>query len=285
MGRILIRSVTRMEDFSQREFPMTDEDFWALSKLAYEHTGIVLKEPKKNLVYGRLSRRIRALGLKSFHDYVRLIESGTHQEFDDFLNAITTNLTSFFREPHHFDFLEKQICKEFEHSQPSSIRIWSAGCSTGEEAYSIAMTLRSHCRLVDRVKILATDLDANVLQHGRAGIYEASRIADIEQAKLKRFFLRDRSTGNGQVKEELRNLVTFNRLNLLGEWPMKQLFDVIFCRNVLIYFDKDTQQKLVNRYAQQLKSSGYLFIGHSENISHIQNEFEFIGQTIYQKRN
>lgn len=273
-----------VDDFEQREFPMLDADFWALSKLAYEHTGIVLQEPKKNLVYGRLSRRIRALGLGSFRHYIQLIESGTDEEFDNFLNAITTNLTSFFRERHHFDFLRDTVFPELEKKPLNRVRFWSAGCSTGEEAYSIAMTVRSHFQKAARTRILATDLDANVLQHGRRGIYDASRVAGLDRSLLQRYFRHEKQTGNVQVKETIRDLVTFNRLNLLGEWPIKHTFEVIFCRNVLIYFDKTTQEKLIKRYIQRLSSRGYLIIGHSENISYFQNELDFIGQTIYRKQ-
>ncbi len=273
-----------MENFEQREFPMTDDDFWELSKLAYLHAGIVLKEPKKNLLYGRLSRRIRALKLKNFRDYINLIKTENHQEFDEYLNTITTNLTSFFRENHHFEYLKTDVFPFIESQHPQWVRFWSAGCSTGEEAYSIAMTALEHFRYVDRMKILATDLDANVLKHGRSGIYDASRVETMEQTKLKRHFKRERTTGNVQVKDSLREMVTFNRLNLLADWPMKHKFDVIFCRNVLIYFDKETQERLIHRYVRQLNPRGFLIIGHSENISHHQKELDFIGHTIYRKR-
>lgn len=273
-----------METFTDREFPMTEEDFWSLSKLAYQHTGIVLAEHKKNLVYGRLSRRIRNLGLANFNDYIELIKDGQHNEFDAFLNAITTNLTSFFREMHHFDFLRDTVFPELLRKKDSKIRIWSAGCSTGDEPYSISMTLADHFKNPGKVKILATDLDANVLQHGRLGVYDQARVEGLPKELLRRHFRRDRENGSVLVKDHIKEPVVFNRLNLLAEWPMKGQFDVIFCRNVLIYFDKETQAKLINRYTGCLKSRGYLIIGHSENISRLSNDFEFIGQTIYQKR-
>jgi chemotaxis protein methyltransferase CheR len=273
-----------MEQFVDREFPMLEEDFWALSKLAYQHTGIVLGEHKKNLVYGRLSRRIRQLKLSSFKEYISLIESGTHAEFDEFLNTITTNLTSFFREEHHFDYLKSTIFPHIQSQRNETVRIWSAGCSTGEEPYSIALTVKNHFSQPSKVKILATDLDANVLKHGREGIYEASRLEGVNADLLKGHFKRDPKTGSVVAKDSLKEMIVFNRLNLLGNWPMKGLFDVIFCRNVLIYFDKETQIKLVGRYLNQLKSNGYLIIGHSENISRMHSDIEFIGQTIYRKR-
>lgn len=273
-----------MDDFENREFPMFEEDFWALSKLAYQHTGIVLGEHKKNLVYGRLSRRIRALNLGSFKDYIAIIASGEHTEFDEFLNAITTNLTSFFRENHHFEYLVSTIFPYIESKRSSKVRIWSAGCSTGEEPYSIAMTVKDHFRQAEKVKILATDLDANVLKHGKQGIYDPSRVEGLDKSLLKRHFTLDKQSGTVATKDHLKSLIVFNRLNLLGPWPMKGQFDVIFCRNVLIYFDKETQKKLISRYVEKLSSKGYLIIGHSENISRLNDDLEFLGQTIYRKR-
>ena len=273
-----------METFENREFPMYESDFWNLSKLAYEHTGIVLGEHKKNLLYSRLSRRIRRLGLQNFEQYTQVVASATGEEFDEFLNTITTNLTSFFREEHHFDYLINTIFPQWERSRTRKIRIWSAGCSTGEEPYSIAMTLAQHFKTQADIKILATDLDANVLAHGRAGRYELSRIEGIDKALIKKYFKHDKANSQAVVKDVLRNMIVYNRLNLLGRWPMKAPFDVIFCRNVLIYFDKETQMKLIERYVNQLGSRGYLIIGHSENITRLNDNLDFIGQTIYRKK-
>jgi chemotaxis protein methyltransferase CheR len=273
-----------MENFENREFPMYEDDFWAISQLSYRHTGIVLGEHKKNLVYGRLSRRIRLLKLASFKEYIQIIDSGKHEEFDEFLNAITTNLTSFFREEHHFDYLKSTILPDIQKAGADKVRIWSAGCSTGEEPYSIALTVQKHFSKPKNVKILATDLDANVLKHGRTGLYDASRIEGVDASLLKGHFRRDKATGSVTAKESLKDMIVFNRLNLLGEWPMKGQFDVIFCRNVLIYFDKETQKSLVQRYVSVLKPKGYLIIGHSENITRLNEDIEFIGQTIYRKR-
>lgn len=270
--------------FEGREFPMYEEDFWALSKLAYKHTGIVLGEHKKNLVYGRLSRRIRGLNLSSFKDYIALIESGKHAEFDAFLNAITTNLTSFFRESHHFDFLKSTIIPELEKKATSRVRVWSAGCSTGEEPYSIAMTFKENYAQLKHLKILATDLDANVLRHGKQGVYDASRFDGLNSNQYSAHFKKDNASQNYQAKQYLKDMIVFNRLNLLGRWPMKGTFDVIFCRNVLIYFDKETQKKLIARYLEKLEPNGYLIIGHSENISRLTEGLNFLGQTIYQKK-
>lgn len=273
-----------LDEFEKREFPMLESDFWELSQLAYAHTGIVLGEHKKNLVYGRLSRRIRQLGLNSFKEYIALINNGTHAEFDEFLNTITTNLTSFFRENHHFEYLQKTILPAFQASSADNYRIWSAGCSTGEEPYSIALTIKNYYSMPKKVRILATDLDANVLRHARAGQYESSRVEGIDKNILKGSFRRDRTTGAVTAKDELKSMIRFNRLNLLGPWPMKKQFDVIFCRNVLIYFDKETQKKLIARFVNQLSPQGHLIIGHSENITRLNDELDFIGQTIYRKR-
>ncbi len=273
-----------METFEQREFPMRDEDFWSLSRIAYQHTGIVLGEHKKNLVYGRLSRRLRRLSLKNFAEYVALLESGNPEEFDEFVNTVTTNLTSFFRENHHFAFLKTTIFSDWVQSGKSNFLIWSAGCSTGEEPYSIAITVTDHFPKPKAVKILATDLDANVLRHARNGVYEYSRIEGLEKSLLSQHFQRDKQSNTVLVKPHLREKIVFNRLNLLGNWPMKKKFDVIFCRNVLIYFDKETQTRLVARYVDQLSSRGYLIIGHSENITRLNTDLEFVGQTIYRRR-
>ncbi len=273
-----------MSEFQQREFPMTDADFWSLSELAYKHTGIVLGEHKKNLVYGRLSRRLRRLKIANFKDYVQLLESGDAVEFDEFLNTVTTNLTSFFREGHHFAYLRETVLPLIQTQNPSKVRIWSAGCSTGEEPYSIAMTIRDYFNKPNSVKILATDLDRNVLQHARTGVYEASRVESLPAGIINNHFIVDKGMGNVTVNDKLKSMIVFNRLNLLGNWPITKKFDVIFCRNVLIYFDRETQQKLISRYVDQLNSKGFLFIGHSENISRENTDLEFIGQTIYRKK-
>lgn len=272
-----------MESFESREFPMSEEDFWTLSKLAYQHTGIVLEAHKKNLVYGRLSRRIRELNLTSFSEYISLISDSRDAEFDSFINAITTNLTSFFREKHHFDYLKSTVFPFLISQKPDRVRFWSAGCSTGEEPYSLAITIHDHFSLRDRVKILATDLDANVLTQGRNGCYDSSRVEALPRQMLEKHFVANHEAETVTVAENLRDMIVFNRLNLLGRWPMKGEFDVIFCRNVLIYFDKETQKKLVKRYVEKLKPRGFLMIGHSENISRLNDDLEFIGQTIYRK--
>lgn len=270
------------DDFANREFPMTDADFSRLADIAYAQTGIVLGEHKKNLVYSRIARRVRFLNLNCFAQYVDLIEDKSSQESDNFINAITTNLTSFFRENHHFEYLENNIFRSFKEKRLSDIRVWSAGCSTGEEPYSIAITAEKvFGRRPSNFKILATDLDSNVLNHGRQGIYEVSRVDDLDLDLKKQYFSRNSAGTQVKVRSELKEYIRFNRLNLLADWPMRVKFDVIFCRNVMIYFNKDTQRVLFERFAGQLKSGGYLIIGHSENLVGVNDRFSNIGRTMY----
>jgi chemotaxis protein methyltransferase CheR len=274
---------------ASRDFHFTDADFKFIRTLVAEKTGIMLSDAKRDLVYGRLSRRLRLLGIKRFADYCRLLEDGDEEEMVQFTNAITTNLTSFFREAHHFDYLGGTLLPMLEREKRHrKLRIWSAGCSTGEEPYSLAITIKEKCpRLAGwDVKILATDLDSNVLAKGQAGIYERSRVEDLSRERLRRWFRKGRGVNDGSVKiaTELQELITFRQLNLMQEWPMRGLFDVIFCRNVVIYFDKATQRTLFNRYADLLADGGHLFVGHSESLFKVTDRFELIGKTVYRKR-
>ncbi len=271
----------------QREFTMSDESFKTVSELAYQYTGIVFGDHKKDMVYGRLARRMRELGLKDMTDYCPLITDSGHDEVSKFINAITTNLTSFFREPHHFDFLEDTFCEEvIRSSKGSKIRGWSAACSTGEEPYSAAITLSE--KLIGThwdCKILATDLDSKVLEHASHGIYDKDRIKSLTADRKKKWFLSDPNRPDVvKVKPSLQAMIKFKRLNLLEGWPMKGPFDFIFCRNVFIYFDLPTQQKILNGFAEKLRPGGYLFIGHSENLHDAGKHFDSLGKTIYQRR-
>ena len=271
----------------QREFIMTDADFKVISELAYEFTGIVLGPQKRDMVYGRLARRLRDVGLTNVSDYIGLIKNNTNQEVSKFINAITTNLTSFFREDHHFDFISQTLVPELQKTNVGTkkIRAWSAGCSTGEEPYSLAITLKESMGLQGwDCKILATDLDSKVLNKGQQGIYDAERIETIKLAYKKKWFLKDQNHPDiVKVKPELQELIRFKRLNLLEKWPMKGPFDFIFCRNVVIYFNAETQAVLFNRYADMLKDGGYLIIGHSESLDRTSDRYRPIGKTIYQK--
>lgn len=278
---------------ASREFPMTDNNFEHIKTVAYQRTGIVLGEHKREMVYSRLARRCRALGVQNFDQYIHILESSEAEELSHFVNSITTNLTSFFRESHHFDFLMDTVLPDvFEANQHSKrVRIWSAGCSTGEEPYSIAITLYKFLKNNSvryknwDVKILATDLDSNVLNHGRNGVYTLSGSDGLSDEDKSYFFDEIDQDGQRQLvaKEKIRNMITFNRLNLLHKWPMKGKFDVIFCRNVVIYFDKDTQKVLFDRYADLLQDLGYLMIGHSENLHRVTDRFKALGGTRYKK--
>ncbi|PLW84438.1 chemotaxis protein CheR [Kineobactrum sediminis] len=265
---------------------MTDKNFLFVKRFIAEQAGIELSEAKRNLVYGRLVRRVRALGLSSFDDYCLRLDSGDSQELEHCVNALTTNLTSFFREVHHFDFLKNELLPRLiNEKKDRRLRVWSAGCSTGEEPYSLAMVLAETMPADWDIRILGTDLDSQVVATGHAGQYTQERITGITEARRKRWFLRGKGASEGQVKvrEELRDLTSFKRLNLLDPWPMKGSFDLVFCRNVVIYFSKDTQRTLFERFAEQLNSDGHLFIGHSETLYNVSDRFKLLGNTIYRK--
>ncbi len=272
-----------------REFAMSDGNFDRIRQFVSQHTGIVLSDVKKDMVYGRLSKRVRTGRYNNFDAFCNALDAGDQEEQEFLINAITTNLTSFFRESYHFEFLAKTIIPELIKTNNSSrrIRIWSAGCSTGEEAYSIAMTLKESISDIEQwdVKILATDLDANVIAHAKAGIYRTDRVTELAHGQIKRWFKQGRGVNANHVKvrQELQDLIIFKRLNLLHDWPMKGTFDVIFCRNVVIYFDKETQRILFDRYADILKPDGHLFIGHSESLFKVTTRFDNLGKTIYRK--
>lgn len=272
-------------DHEAREFPMSIANFETIKRIAMEWTGISLSDHKRNMIYGRLSRRLRALGLSDFNQYCNLLEASPAAEKTEFINSITTNLTAFFREIHHFEYLASTVIPNLMRANAASrkIRIWSAGCSTGEEPYSIAMVFNSFSALKGwDVKILATDLDSNVVAKGASAVYPVDRAEGVPD-KYRQFFKRDKTTNNVQIKDSVRELIRFRQLNLLHEWPMRGSFDIIFCRNVVIYFDLPTQKKLFNRYADMLVDNGHLFIGHSENLYKVTDRFNSIGRTIYQK--
>jgi chemotaxis protein methyltransferase CheR len=240
-------------------------------------------------VYGRLSRRLRALGIDSFRDYRNLLTTDPDgEEFVEFCNAITTNLTSFFRESHHFDYLRDAVLVPLSARPPGQrLRIWSAGCSTGEEPYSIAMTVRESQAQANRhdIKILATDLDSEVLSRGRDGVYAADRVKGMSQARTAAFFRERHESGTVHfaVTPDLQALITFNQLNLMHELPMRGPFDVIFCRNVVIYFDKETQRDLFRRFAQLQRPGDVLFLGHSESMFKVSDAYTLVGRTVYRR--
>lgn len=265
----------------QREFLFTERDFERIRKMICAHAGISLNPSKQDMVYSRLARRLRSLGLSSFDEYLALLENGAAAEWETFVNALTTNLTSFFREPHHFPLLADYLRKK----RDRTINIWCSAASTGEEPYSIAMTAaETFGSLAPPVKILATDLDTNVLDKARQGVYALERLEKMPQEKIRSFFLRGQGAhaGYAKARKELRDLISFRQLNLLdASWPMKTRFDVIFCRNVMIYFDKQTQYQILKKFIPLLQKDGLLFAGHSESFHHAADLFRPCGKTVY----
>ncbi|MBT9568815.1 MAG: chemotaxis protein CheR [Thiobacillus sp.] len=263
-------------------FDFTPRDFARVRSLIYKQAGISLSEGKQEMVYSRLARRLRAKGISSFSEYLDGLERGSDSgEWEAFTNALTTNLTAFFREAHHFPLLAEHILRA-----KGSLSIWCSASSTGEEPYSIAMTVcEAFGTLKPPVSITATDIDTNVLETASAGVYPSERIEKMASDRVKRFFLRGKGERAGwvRVRPELRDLVTFKPLNLLAPtWQVGGPFDVIFCRNVMIYFDKATQSTILSRFAPLLKPDGLLFAGHSENFLHVSDVFKLRGKTVYE---
>jgi chemotaxis protein methyltransferase CheR len=271
-----------------REFEFGNDDFEALRKLVKQLTGINLSDQKRELVYGRLARRLRALQLRSFAEYRDVLAQDGGREIAQFCNAITTNLTAFFREPHHFDYLRDHVLAPMVASGTARrLRIWSAGCSTGEEPYSLAMTVLEALPDLRRwdVRILATDLDSDVLERGRRGVYTEERFKNMTLQRRSRFFTehRGRDGSSYEATPELKSLITFKQLNLMGPLPMRGPLDAIFCRNVVIYFDKDTQRDLFARVAQLQRPGNLLFLGHSESLFKVSDDYALIGKTVYRR--
>ena len=274
------------------ELALTPREFERIRKLVYQQCGIRLSDQKRDLVFNRVARRLRALALKSFTAYCDLAENdASGREIEELINAITTNVTSFFRESHHFDFLTDQLLPRIAARRDARhrLRAWCAGCSSGEEPYSLAITL-AESRLFERgwdVKILATDIDTQILSRASAGVYRRDKMDGLSSELEKRWFERSGAPGEDlrQARPEIRNLVTFRRLNLMGPWPMKGPFDFIFCRNVAIYFDRPTQERLFRRYWELLDPDhGHLLVGHSESLATMQDIFRPCGNTIYRKQ-
>ncbi|HCI53351.1 MAG TPA: chemotaxis protein CheR [Gallionella sp.] len=275
--------MAEMKDPSLREFHFTSQDFQRVCKLIYDHAGISLSASKQELVYSRLSRRLRATGIKTFTEYLKLLEQNDVAEWEAFANSLTTNLTSFFREHHHFPLLAEQL-KKIGSSHP--IVIWCSASSTGEEPYSIAMTaVDAFNSFTPPVKIIATDLDTNVLDTARRGVYAMERVEKMSDAQIKRFFFKGTGAQEGfvKVRPELQNMITFRKLNLLdATWPIRDRVDVIFCRNVMIYFDKETQLAILKKMAPIMRPDGLLYAGHSENFYQAEAYFRLRGKTVYE---
>jgi chemotaxis protein methyltransferase CheR len=269
------------------EFAINADEFERFRSLIYAESGISLSDQKKSLLASRLSKRLRDLGLGTFTDYYdHVMADGTREEFTRMLDLISTNKTDFFREPKHFDFLRERILPELD--DVKKIRVWSSACSTGEEPYTIAITLIESVQYPAQwdFKILASDLSTRVLAKAAAGTYDDERLRDMPPAVVQRHFLRGRgdSAGMVKVKPHLAEMIKFRRLNLMDDqFPIKSPLDLIFCRNVMIYFDRPTQEKLVNKFHRYLKPGGYLFIGHSESLQWVEHPFKSIAPTIYRK--
>jgi chemotaxis protein methyltransferase CheR len=263
-----------------REFVFTSNDFEQVRQMIYDHAGISLNLSKQNMVYSRLSRRLRVTGIDNFKDYLALL-AGDKAEWEAFVNSLTTNLTAFFREPHHFPLLAEHVLKQ----KNRHIVLWSSAASTGEEPYTMAMTMiDAFDSFTPPVTILATDLDTNVLAKAEAGIYPVERVEKLPNAVVKRFFLRGSGARAGfvRVRPELRAMITFRQVNLLeDDWHIRGPLDAIFCRNVMIYFDKETQLKILERFAPLLQPDGLLFAGHSENFQNAGHIFSMRGKTVY----
>lgn len=274
---------------AQRDFSFSDRDFRMISDLANRRYGLFLQPSKKALVHSRLAKRLRALNLPSFEAYCDLLgQTEGYEEQTHLLSALTTNVTHFFREAHHFEYLRDKIAPELvkKAQSGSTVRLWSAACSTGQEAYSIAAALIAAEPYVHQydIKILATDIDTNVVQVAREGIYPLEQIAAIPP-EWRSLLVGTPVVGDGDItmNDKLKTLISFGELNLVADWPMQRKFDVIFCRNAAIYFDKATQARLWQRFADALSDRGYLMIGHSERLSGpSETDFKNIGITSYQ---
>lgn len=277
-----LRPAVTARDQGVREFSFSSSDFERVRKLIYQHAGISLSPVKQDMVYSRLARRLRATGKNTFAEYLDMLEKGGADEWERFVNSLTTNLTSFFREPHHFPIFADHL-KKLGSKRP--IKIWCSAASTGEEPYSIAITvLETFGANASHVSIMASDLDTNVLATAQKGVYPIERVDKLSPERLKRFFLKGTGAQEGyvSVRPELRQMIQFQRVNLLEpNWPVRAPLDVIFCRNVMIYFDKPTQYKILSRFAPLMQPDGLMFAGHSESFLHAADLFKSLGKTVY----
>ena len=267
-----------------REFVWTSADFSRVQALIYQHAGISLHDGKHAMVYSRLSRRLRETGHQSFQEYLSWLERHDGPEWQEFVNALTTNLTSFFREQHHFVALDQLLRQP---APSGGWRIWCSAASTGEEPYSIVMTAMEALGTSVPFKLWASDIDSKVLATAQQGIYRLDSVKGVSPERLRRFFLRGRAGNDGMVRmrPELRNAIEFLAVNLIrDDWPFREPFDVVFCRNVMIYFDGPTQRKVLERIHRVMKPGGTLYVGHAENFSEARDLFTLKGKTVYERR-
>jgi chemotaxis protein methyltransferase CheR len=276
-------SLSTQDEMQGREFLWTNSDFDHIQKLIYQRAGISLHDGKHAMVYSRLSRRLRETGHSSFREYLRWLESGDGPEWQEFVNALTTNLTSFFREGHHF-----QVLAEYLRSiqTAGTCRMWCSAASTGEEPYSIVMTAMEALGASGNFSLVASDIDSKVLHTAAQGVYRSDALKGLNQARLQRFFMRGKggNAGMAKVKPELRSKIDFLIVNLIrNDWPFRDAFDVVFCRNVMIYFDSATQRQVLERIHKVMKPGGMLFVGHAENFSDSRDLFVLKGKTVYER--
>jgi len=268
----------------------SDKEFQQIGKTIYDHCGINLSSDKKEMVRSRLIRLLQKHGCSSYANYLDIVlNDNSGEKLTEMVNRISTNLTSFFREKHHFDFLRDTVIPSLtERKGAPRIRAWSAGCSTGEEPYSIAITAAEALPNIHRanIKLLASDISTQVLSTASLGCYPQERVADLSPAIQNKYFLpqHDHAQKLYQIRPNLRKLIIFKKINLMEKWPVTTPLDFIFCRNVMIYFDRETKERLVNRFADQLHPGGWLFIGHSESLSNINHNLKYVGPTIYEKQ-
>ena len=281
-----------MEALTLNNLVLSDREFRKISDLVYEHCGINLHAGKKELVRARLAKRLRLGHFRTFKEYMKhVLDDKTGIEFSVLIDSLSTNLTSFFREAKHFEFLRKtflpKLLERKRKKRNFRIRTWSAGCSSGEEPYSIAITLLEAVQGQGRwdIKVLATDISTSMLEAAQRGIYDKSRIGPVPKIQKNKYLVVRHKNREKvfEVKNVLRDVVIFKYLNLMKDWPIKGPLDFIFCRNVMIYFDKSTQQTLINRYWDLLDSGGVLFTGHSESLTGVEHKYNYIQPTIYAK--
>ncbi len=266
-----------------REFAWTNADFDHVQNLIYQRAGISLHDGKHAMVYSRLSRRLRETGHQSFKEYLSWLESTDGPEWQEFINALTTNLTSFFREQHHFDILADHLKAK---SASTPWKIWCSAASTGEEPYSIAMTACDVLGSQRGFELTASDIDSKVLATAAQGTYRLESMKGVDSGRLQRYFLRGKGENSGlvRVKVELRQAIDFQIVNLISDdWPFREQFDVVFCRNVMIYFDAVTQRRVLERIHRVMKPGGLLFVGHAENFSDSRDLFILKGKTVYER--
>ena len=282
-----------MDDLNANMPALSDSEFAELVKIIYDKTRIQMSNHKRALVTSRLSKRLRTLHMDSFREYIDFVKNAKDEELTNFVNAVTTNKTDFFRENKHFEYMKSTFLpnweKNFKDGKVKNLRIWSAACSTGEEPYTIQMTLHEYFGAnYDRydIKVLASDIDTNVLAHGRAGIYREESVEPIQDNILRKYFLKGTGDKEGlyKVKDVLKKNLFFRQLNFKDEdFDIHTQFDLIFCRNVIIYFDKEFQKELFNKFHRYLKEDSLVFIGHSETLFGVSDKFKYVASNIYKK--